>query len=258
VTLYIDTFISGIQKKKLNSNHIKTRHIYITSQATMASKTIRPSEINASDIKLSDPKALDKGCKMLYMNHKESSFVLQIPNMKCTWGLKKWEGKDGQPDKYNLDLSLGDIENNPALKEVFNKFKEIDEKLIDIGFANSQGWFNRKHEHRSSVEMVYTPIIKYSKDKDGKVTDKYPPTIRLQVPFRNDKFDINVYDTKRQAVDLDTVDLKGATVAAIIQFTGVWITKLGFGCSTRIIQLRVTPKPNSMKGYAFVEDPDRL
>jgi hypothetical protein len=65
-----------------------------------------------------------------------------------------------------------------------------------------------------------------------------------------------VYDTKRQPIDIkeliDTNAFKGAKVTAIIQCLGIWVAGGKFGCSWKVLQMRVSP-PQTIKGYAFKE-----
>jgi hypothetical protein len=116
-------------------------------------------------------------------------------------------------------------------------------------------WLKKKYNSVDVVEALYTPMVKYAKDKTtGEITDKYPPTFKLKIPFVNSAFQCEVYDNKRKTVDLkqliDTGAFKGAKVTAIIQCLGIWVAGGKYGCSWKVLQMRVSP-PQTIKGYAF-------
>jgi hypothetical protein len=225
----------------------------------MVSTILNTNNVNVDSITFSNPKTLDNGCKMIFVNHDSSPMVMQIPEMVAPFGIKKWENMNGGIDKYNLDLAFRDIDKNPAMQAFHDKLVAIDNKFIDAGILNSMAWL-KKREVREVIEALYTPLVKVSKDKNGEPNNKYPPSIKLQVPYNaiEKKFDFPVYDKSRTEIDLNTVDLTGASVTAIIQFNGVWIASGKFGCTMKIVQLRVELKGGAIKGYAFVDDDDAL
>jgi hypothetical protein len=65
-------------------------------------------------------------------------------------------------------------------------------------------------------------------------------------------FKCDVYDGERNVIDLNTVETKGAKITAIIQCLGVWVAAGKFGCTWKVIQMKVVP-PASIRGYAFKE-----
>jgi hypothetical protein len=136
----------------------------------------------------------------------------------------------------------------------------LDKKLVHDGVDNSMTWLKKKITSADVVEALYTPIVKYAKDKTtGEITDKYPPSMKLKLPFNNGVFQCEVYDTKRKQVNLkeliDNGSLKGAKVTAIIQCSGIWVAGGKYGCSWKVLQMRVSP-PQTIKGYAFKEIED--
>ncbi len=49
---------------------------------------------------------------------------------------------------------------------------------------------------------AWYPMLKCAKDRHtGDVTDKYPPTIKLTLPYKNDEFQCLVYDDKKELID---------------------------------------------------------
>lgn len=213
---------------------------------------ILPTDLVVSNVSYGAPRNLDNGGRAIYMSFNKSPIVLQTPEMVAPYGVSNWND-----DKYTLDLSFKGKETRENLNTFFEKIVALDKKLVQDGFQNSMTWLKKTYKSADAVEALYTPMVKYAKDKNtGEITDKYPPTFKLKIPFSNGAYQCQVYDTKRQAVDIkqliDTGAFKGAKVTAIIQCLGIWVAGGKFGCSWKVLQMRVSP-PQTIKGYAFKE-----
>ena len=219
---------------------------------------ILPSNFEVSSVTYSAPRTLDNGGRSIYMSLNRTPIVMQTPEMVAPYGISKWSDESGKgPDKYSLDLSFKGKEGRENLNTFFEKMVALDKKLVQDGVDNSMTWLKKKYNNVDVVEALYTPLVKYAKDKStGEITDKYPPTFKLKIPFVNDTFQCEVYDNKRKSVNLkeliDTGAFKGAKVTAIIQCLGIWVAGGKYGCSWKVLQMRVTP-PQTIKGYAFKE-----
>lgn len=221
----------------------------------MASSIILPSAFDVSMMSFGNVKTLDNGGKMVYVSHKERPFIVQTPEMVAPFGMSRWNADGiapgGTADKYTMELSFKDRESRPSLSKFFDMMSAIDKKMLDAAIDNSQAWFKKKYSTTEIVEALYTPCVKFPKDKTtGEITDKYPPTFRLSLPFRNGAFAIETFDNSKNKLDLLSVETKGAKVTAIMQLSGVWLAGGKFGCSWRVVQLRVVP-PATIKGFAF-------
>lgn len=220
-----------------------------------SSNILRVSDVEIDSLSLGTPKSLDNGGKMISLFHKSKAFIIQIPSLESPYGLSRFVSDRGGDDKISLDLSFKNV------PELQNMFEKLDAKLIDEAFKNGMPWFKKKFQSREVVEALYTPLVRHSKDKDtGEITDKYPPTLKLTVPYRDGKYQCEVYDNKREKIDLEGLELRGANVTAIIQCNGVWVAGGKFGCKFRILQMKVNSSSFSSKiaGYSFIEDDDRL
>lgn len=221
---------------------------------------ILPSNFDVSNVSYSAPRTLDNGGRAIYMSLNKSPIVLQTPEMVAPYGVSNWNDDGKGPDKYSLDLSFKGKEGRENLNTFFEKMVSLDKKLVQDGVDNSMTWLKKKYNSVDVVEALYTPMVKYAKDKTtGEITDKYPPTFKLKIPFVNGSFQCEVYDNKRKSVDLkeliDTGAFKGAKVTAIIQCLGIWVAGGKYGCSWKVLQMRVTP-PQTIKGYAFKDIED--
>lgn len=219
-----------------------------------------PSQIDLSKIKYGAVKVLPSGGKSIYISHDNSPFMVQTPEMRSPFGLSKWDktekGSDGaEKESYKYDLLLGfdDKATRENLKTFYEKLEGLDDKLIDDGMEHSMNWLGKKMSSREVTQELYTPIIRHSRDKNtGEINDKYPPTFKLTVPFRDGKFQCSVFGPEKNEVDLSTMNLQGARVTAIIQCVGIWVVGKKYGCSWKVLQMKVAPRSNIPK-FAFRE-----
>ena len=216
---------------------------------------VLPTDFDASNITYSEPRVLDNNGKVIYVSYNKKKLIMQTPEMDVPFGLSK-QSFDGK-DKYSLDLSFKGKDNREVLGKFFNGLKSLDRKFIEDGFANSQKWFKKTFKSIDSIEeAMYTPLVKFPKDKEGNITDKYPPTIRITVPHDGTKFLCDVYDHNKNIVDLATIDTKGAKISAIVQCSGLWVSGK-YGSTWKVVQMKVTP-PARIKGYAFKDIEEKV
>jgi hypothetical protein len=213
---------------------------------------ILPSSFDVQNVHYGVPKTNDNGGKSIYLSLNRTPIVLQTPEMYAPFGKQKWENDKGVP-KFTLDLSFKGMETRDQLRVFFEKMSELDEKLVDDAHANSFEWLKKKGVSRDVVKELYTKLVRYPVDRaTGEISSKYPPTFKLTLPFKDGAFQCKVFDSKRSELDLNTVETKGARVTAIIQCLGVWVAAGKFGCTWKVLQMRVAPPP-SIQGYAFKE-----
>jgi hypothetical protein len=212
-------------------------------------------EFDVSKITYSDVKMLENGGKVVYVSYNRAPLVLQTPEMSAPFGMQNWNNDNRI--KYTIDLSFKGMERRAGVQTFYNVLETLDSKLVEDGFKNQATWFKgRKITSPEVAAALYTPLIKHAKDKNtGELTDKWPPTFKMTVPFKDNKFVCEVYDDKRNALDLSTIDTKGARVTSIIQFMGLWMAGGKFGSSWRVLQMKIVPN-QAIRGYAFKENPE--
>ena len=242
----------------INNFHIKPQtylkaiHIY-----NKMDSIVLPSDFDVKNITYSEPRVLDNGGKVIYISYNKKKLVMQTPEMVAPFGLSKWNNEGKSADKYSFDLSFKGKESRDVLNKFFDGLKSFDKKLVEDGLTNCQTWFKKAHKSVDVVEALYTPIIKYAKDKNGDINDKYPPTFKMTVPHNGTNFACDVYDNNRNLVDLSSLETKGSRVSAIVQCVGIWVAGTKFGCSWKVLQMKITP-PSTIKGYAFKEIDDKV
>jgi hypothetical protein len=212
-----------------------------------------PKDFDVTKISYNDVRMLDNGGKVVYVSYNKAPLVFQTPEMTVPFGMKDWEGNK----KFVMDLSFKGKDSRASVQSFYDVLESLDNKLVEDGFGNQATWFKgKKLPSKEVVEALYTPLIKHAKDKTtGEFTDKFPATFKVNVPYKENRFTCEVYDDKRNIIDLDTVETKGSKVTAIIQFMGLWIAGGKFGSSWRVMQMKITPSA-TLRGYAFRDVPE--
>ncbi len=212
-------------------------------------------EFDINNVSSSDIRTLDNGGKVAYMSYNGAPLILQTPTMSAPFGLSTWDNDGKGPLKYSLDLSFKGMDRNAGLQTFYNVLEAIDKKMIEDGLANAATWFKGKKVSKDVLEALYTPLIRHAKDKNGDITDKYPPTFKVTVPNKDGKPTCEVYDDKRELVDLLAMQTKGSRVTAIVQWMGLWFAGGKYGTTWKVLQMKVVPNA-TIRGYAFKEVPE--
>ena len=150
----------------------------------MSSATIKGKNIDVSKISFSQPRVLDNGAKLVYMNYDGGRLSVQSPWMSLPWKMGVYT--EGEYPKYSIDLSFKGMDEDADLKAFHDKIQTVEEKIIEGGFKNSVSWFKKKASSREVIEAIFNPILKVSRDKEtGEPDGKWPPTMKLKVSRKN-------------------------------------------------------------------------
>lgn len=226
---------------------------------SISSMPILPKNFDINKLSFGEPKALSTGGKSVYVNYAGSKFLFQTPaQMKAPFGVSKWEGENGGPDKYDLQVSFDGVDARPPVRAMFDMLDSLDQHLIEyvtVPENSTKWWKGKKFPNVDVVKELYTPSIKYGKDKDtGEISTKFPPTFKMTLPHKDGKFNFTTYNAAREEVDLmeliDAGRTKGASVQAIVQLTSVWIVGPKFGLSWKVYQLMLS-EPAQLTGCLF-------
>jgi len=222
----------------------------------MSSAIVFPKDFKTSSVTISPLKVMDSGAKQAYINYDTRPLMMQVSVMPIPYGMSVFD-KAG-PKKYSVDLSLKgyDVESS-KMKIIYDAFAALDEFMIEQGVKNSKNWF-KSDMNREVIKAFYTPIVRFSKDAEGN-PKPYPPTIKIQLKQRDDKFETAIYDEKKRPltdIPLEDILVKGATVSSLIQCTGVWFAGAKYGLSWKAVQIKADHLPESIRGFAFRDEED--
>jgi len=217
---------------------------------------------NISDLDITAPKLNKSGGKsanLLYKPTKKSLYVnMQVPML--TWGANVFRDPQSGKETYDLALQFPRKDySSPETDTLLAKFQALETLIKTEAVKNCMAWFNKKMTPEL-VDAAWTPMLKYSKDKEtGEPDMTKSPTLKIKLPQYDGKFNCEIYDPNGNMMypndkSTDTpMDLipKGVNIVAIIQCGGLWFANKAFGCTWRLFQVVVQPKP-SMKGRCLI------
>jgi hypothetical protein len=221
------------------------------------SSVVAPSAFKVSNVTFSPVKMLESGGKQAYLNYNGGPLVMQVGPLETPFGLSVFD-KQGPP-KYSVDLKLrgyDDPTNHPKTATIYNAFHALDEYMLDQGVKNSAAWF-KGVKSREVLSELYTPVVRFSLDAEGN-RKPYPPTLKVQLRKRDDKFEADIYDENKRPlndVPLEDIIVKGTVLTTLIQCTGVWFAGGKYGLSWKAIQIRADKVPHTFRGKpAFLDE----
>ena len=224
------------------------------------SSIVSPSSFSTSNVAVSAVKLLESGGKQAYVNYESRPLVMQVGSLETPFGLSVFDKIPGAAPKYSVELNLrgyDDPSGNPKIASIYSALSTLDEFMIEQGVKNSKAWFKADMK-ADMVRMFYTPTLRFAKDAEGNLKP-YPPTLKIQLRKRDGKFETAIYDDKKRPltdIPLEDVIVKKAFLTALIQCTGVWFAGGKFGLSWKAIQIRADKIPESIRGFAFLDDDD--
>jgi len=220
--------------------------------------SVLASEFDASNLSFGEVRPVGQsGAKAVNLNYAGSSLVMQVSNLDLPYGLNV-EDKFG-PTKYSLNMSLRDYDSNPKVKAVYEALTALDDRVM--AECVEKNWLKKPGMSQQILGQMklYKPTVKFSEDQNGN-RKPYPPTVKVALRKKNDKFETQFYDQEKKEIkDVPVEDLivKRMTVTVLMECTGVWISSVGCGLSWKAKQLKVVSRPDGVgRGYGFKDEDD--
>ena len=222
----------------------------------MSTSVVLARNFTTAKVSISQLKTMDNGGKQAYANYDGGKFLFQTPALGLPYDMNDKAFDPSKPIKYSVELSLrGYDEAGSNVKEMYDSLQTLDEYMIEQGVKNSRAWFKADMKP-DVVRALYTPIIKWGKDKEGN-NKPYPPGVKVSLRKVADSFEVKLYDANKQEyhnVDPKELLVRGAVVRCVMQCTGVWFAGGKYGLSWKAVQIVMDKIPESIRGYAFVDE----
>jgi hypothetical protein len=216
---------------------------------------------NAENIRFSSVKANSSGGKSVGILNKLTNTGIRISTpLMTTWGASDYEGNQ----KFEMSLQFPNKDYPSEDAETFlEKMIAFENKIKADALANSKEWFGKVHKNAEVVDALYSPMLKYPKDKStGEPDLTRAPTLKVKLPIWEGVWKCEVYDeddtklfpnpSNPCVTPLDLLT-KGLKVATLIQCGGLWFANGKFGVTWKLIQV-VVPKPKeSLSGRCFIK-----
>jgi hypothetical protein len=222
---------------------------------------------NDQTIMYTAPKASPQGAKSVNILNRntKSALTLSTPLM-LTWGAGEFvDQATGTGDgKFTLSLQFPQSEYaNEDTNRFLANMIAFEQKIKADALANSKLWFGRVHTSPDVIDALYTPMLKYTKDKTTGLPDvTKAPTLRVKLQKWEGvwKFEIYGEDGDRlfpsesdEVFDVEECLKKGSNIMTLIQFAGIWFVNGKFSASWKLVQAAVQkPKP-TLQGKCFLK-----
>ena len=210
-------------------------------------------------------KVNDRGGKNVNVLNKKGmkSTLISTPLM-LTWGVNEFEDENSKKKTYDLALQFpsADYPNEEAEKFLEN-MKKLESQIKKDAVAHSKEWFNKAKMSEDVVEALWTPMLKYPKDKaTGDFDYTRAPTLKVKIPFWNGTFNTEVFNTNGDALFPDpdgdesvtpkTLVTKSSKIATIIKNGGIWFANGKFGTTWKLEQAMVQPRA-TIRGKCHIQ-----
>ncbi len=218
-----------------------------------------------TDMKYTKPKVNTVGGRSVGIVNSKTSTVLNLSSpLMLTWGVQDFT--DDKTGKVSYDLALqfpNEGFETPATQKFLANMTALEKKIKDDAIVNSKEWFSKPKMTSDAVDALWTPILKYPKNKDTLEADMTrAPTLKVKLPFWDGAWkELELYDVDMRPVfpdpsnpSLSPKDLiaKGSNIAVSIQCGGIWFANGKFGVTWKLFQAIVKPKM-SLKGKCHIK-----
>lgn len=211
----------------------------------MSSTTLKgfKDEIDFTKINISSLRKLDNGSHMAGVqyihNELKKPFVIQTPSLEVPYEFGK--GYNGDRSDY-LNLSMGEYKTDKRLKVFYDNMKNVEETVVQHVVNNVETWFpnyvgKEKGITEQLIREAFNVFVKHSKE------DKYPPTIKVKIPYKDDRYAISVTDMNDSSKEYDFNEiqskLKGAQVKICFRISSVYFINKHFGFTGAASKIKI-------------------
>ena len=139
----------------------------------------------------------------------------------------------------------------------------FEQKIKDDALTYSKDWFGKAHKSADVVDALWTPMLKYSKNKaTGEFDLTKAPTLRVKITQWEGVWKCEVYDEDENKLfpnpanpcvtPLDFLQ-KGVNVACVLQCGGLWFANGKFGITWKLIQAVGAKQKASLSGKCLIK-----
>lgn len=236
----------------------------MTSTNNKQQDILSATTFNANnDVKYTKPKINKSGGKSVGIlnSHNNKQLLISTPII-LTWGVNEFVDEQNGKKSYNMALQFP---NDSYATEQNTKFleamKSFETKLKQDALKYSKEWLNKTKTSAEVVDALFTPMLKYPKDKNtGEFDYTRAPSLNVKFGYWNDEFDCEVYDREQKQLfpandptktNLMALIPKSSNVAVILKCGGLWFANGKFGCTWKLVQA-VVKQRESYKGKCLI------
>jgi len=227
----------------------------------MADTIVDGTLFNSQNIRYSAPKANASGGKSINILNNATKGGLRIATpLMLTWGASDFEGNG----KFEMSLQFPSDEYKTEDSSAFlRNLIAFEQKIKDDALTYSKDWFGKAHKSADVVDALWTPMLKYSKNKaTGEFDLTKAPTLRVKITQWEGVWKCEVYDEDENKLfpnpanpcvtPLDFLQ-KGVNVACVLQCGGLWFANGKFGITWKLIQAVGAKQKASLSGKCLIK-----
>jgi len=232
----------------------------------MAERITDFTQLNVNTLVFCAPKATAQGAKSVNILNPTTKTGLTIPTpLMLTWGASDYkpEGEEKGNGKFEMSLQFpSDEYANEDTTAFLENMKALEDKIKSNALLYSKEWFGKLHKSSEVVDALWTPMLKYPKDKGtGEYDYSKKPTLRVKLPQWEGKWKSEIYDEDANklfpsadgvSTPLDFLK-KGSNVMCIIQFGGIWFINGKFSANWKLVQAMVQKPRATLQGQCFIK-----
>lgn len=232
----------------------------------MADTIIDGTLFNADNIKYSAPKANPSGGKSInIINKMTSSGVRLATPTLLTWGASDFVDESGKGNgKFEMSLQFpNDADDKTADTDAFLvNLIRLENKVKADALKFSKEWFGKILKSEDVVEALWTPMLKYSRNKNtGEPDYGRAPVLRVKLAQWEGVWKSEIYDEDGEKLFPDASNpaitpldfiRKGGQIATIIQCGGLWFANGKFGMTWKLVQAAVQKPRPVITGTCFI------
>jgi hypothetical protein len=240
---------------------------YSTLLEEMADTIVNGTELNVNNIMYSSPKVNSQGGKSVNILRKDTKTWLTLASpLMLTWGAADFiDEKTGKGNgKFEMSLQFpSDEYKNEETNAFLKNLIELENKIKLDALINSKDWFGKVHKNAEVVEALWTPMLKYPKNKvNGEPDLTKAPTLRIKLPTWENVWKSDVYDVDENKLFPDSsspnvtpLDFirKGVQLYAVVQCGGIWFANGKFGMTWKLVQAIVQKPRETLTGKCLIK-----
>ena len=215
----------------------------------------------SQDYSYTKPKVNSSGGKSIGIISNKTKKAVHISTpLMLTWGVNEFVDEKTGRKSYDMSLQFPKEEyNTPSVNKFLENMKEFEAKIKADAIVNCKEWMNKPKMSAEVVDALWTPMLKYPKDKEtGEFDYTRPPTLRVKFSFWDDEWKCELYDMECSQIFPNQAGLlpndlivKATNVATVITCGGLWNANGKFGVTWKLLQAVVKPKA-SLTGKCYI------
>ena len=206
-----------------------------------------------SDLTFTKAKINANGRKQVgILNSKNMKSVYLSTPLMLTWGVNEYLDEKTEAKSYDMALQFPNDEyNNPESVAFLKNMQQLEKRIKSDAITNCKDWLNKTKTSPDAVDALWTPMLRYPKDKDtGDFDYSRAPTLKVKLNYWDGEYkNTEIYDDSKMLLfpnDNETLPVelitKGAHVATILSCGGIWVANGKFGIIWRLFQAVVKPR----------------